>query len=213
MLKDSGFYDEMVRIHLHAFETPTPWCSLADSETCLAFLSEGECTEMEDIITRNGENKGPGFYPWHRQIIIVFENEMRRVLDDETWSCPYWNFVDDANPDVDPLANPMWSSAGVGSNGREGDHVVVDGPFAFWPIRHAAERPFEGGLSWDVLWTGEEPRPREVMLERTLGVIVDRPSNEGDMEAACAQTTQSSNTTFYETLNYGHNFNAPPLGH
>ncbi len=92
--------------------------------------------EAPDSVYRNGESRGPSFFPWHREYGMLFERKMQAVLGDETWSVPYWNYVHDASPDVDPFANALWTDAGIGSNGWGSDNLVIDGPFAFWPIVH-----------------------------------------------------------------------------
>ena len=181
MLKDNGTYDSLVQQHLDAFQIATPWtdrpCNSLDPEDC-------PVDEQPDIIVRNAESKGPSFLPFHRQLLIVIEREMQNVLGDPNWGMPYWNYVNDAegiNPD--PKANPMWGPNGIGSDGRPEDGVVVDGPFAYWPIRVTTDRAFN------------DPRPREVYLERTLGQVAAFPSLAGDMEAAY-------NETVYDGDNY-----------
>jgi tyrosinase len=175
ILKDNGFYDLMVHHHLYAFETPTPW----ENRPCPVGTPEEECPEDEepDIIVRNAESKGPAFLPFHRQLVYLVEKEMQKVLNDPEWGMPYWNYVNDAegnNPD--PKSNPMWGPNDIGSDGRPEDGVVADGPFAFWPIKWTADRPFG------------DTRPRETMLERTLGQVAEFPSVAGDLEAAYNQT-------------------------
>jgi tyrosinase len=160
LLKQNGKYDEIVLQHTTAFNSPTPWKE-----------------EDDDIIVRNQESKGPAFLPFHRELVMLVEREMQGVLGDPDWGMPYWNYVADAegnNPD--PKSNPMWGPEDIGSDGRPEDGVVIDGPFAFWPIKHTAPRPFD------------DPRPEEVFLERTLGQVAEFPSLAGDLESAWNQT-------------------------
>lgn len=160
LLKENGTYDKIVLQHTTAFKSPTPWKQ-----------------EPEDIIIRNQESKGPAFMPFHREIVMLVEREMQGVLGDDSWGMPYWNYVNDAegnNPD--PKSNPMWGPDGIGSDGRPEDGVVVDGPFAFWPIKYTEPRPFN------------DPRPEEIFLERTLGQVAEFPSFKGDLESAWNQT-------------------------
>jgi tyrosinase len=132
------------------------------------------------------ESKGPAFLPFHRGFVRLVESEIQDVLGDPEWGMPYWNFVDDSDGNnLDPKSNPMWGPKDIGSDGRAEDGVVADGPFAFWPIVHSADRPFG------------DTRPRETMLERTLGRVAEFPSLKGDLEAA-----------FRETIYDGDNFDA-----
>jgi tyrosinase len=161
ILKESGEYDDLVLTHLTSCEFATPWHALS---------------EEPDSDFRNGESRGPSFFPWHREYGLMFETKMQAALGDNTWALPYWNYVNDASPDVDPFANPLWSASGVGSNGRERDSVVVDGPHARWPIQHT--------------------RNNETELSRILGTNAERPSLPEELEDLYAQTT-------YDCLPYG----------
>ncbi len=176
MLKDSGWWDQMVHDHRYAFELATPWINRpCPPEITDPLLCPGD--EVPDTIRRNAESKGPAFLPFHRQLVLLVEKEMQRVLNDPDWGVPYWNYANDAegtNPD--PKSNPMWGPNGLGSDGRPEDGVVVDGPFAYWPIKFTTRRPFN------------DPRPPETMLERTIGKVVAFPSVAGDLEAAWNQT-------------------------
>eukprot|EP00401_Gymnodinium_catenatum_P083219 CAMPEP_0117551868 /NCGR_PEP_ID=MMETSP0784-20121206/49411_1 /TAXON_ID=39447 /ORGANISM="" /LENGTH=527 /DNA_ID=CAMNT_0005348917 /DNA_START=110 /DNA_END=1693 /DNA_ORIENTATION=+ len=40
------------------------------------------------------------FFPWHRPYIILFEDELRRVAQDDTITLPYWDFTSGKIPDV-----------------------------------------------------------------------------------------------------------------
>jgi len=157
ILKQSGEYDALVRIHLIASETPTP-----DND------------EEPDVDVRNGESLGPSFLPWHRHFAHLFELAMRRALEDPDWALPYWNFIRDAELS-DPASNPMWSASELGGTGRPLDDVVVDGPFANWPIRYSLRQP------------GDD-RPEEY-LERSLGRVSGSPAQIGDLENAYNQTS------------------------
>jgi tyrosinase len=161
ILKENGDYDDLVLTHLLACEFETPW------------EEQGEEPNRD---FRNGESRGPSFFPWHREYGMLFEQKMQAALGDDTWATPYWNYVNDASPEVDPFANSLWTASGVGSNGRESDNVVVDGPHARWPIKYT--------------------RNNETELSRRLGGNADRPSGMGELEDLYAQTT-------YDCLPYG----------
>ena len=157
IMKAQGVYDELVRLHLEAYLTPCPW---------------GE--EDPDTLYRNGDQKGPAFLPWHREQLLQFERELQKAVNDDSFGIPYWNFMNDATS-LNPKENPMWTPEGVGGDGvatAGGRPVVIDGPFAYWPIKYS--------------------QSDEKFLERTLGKIVEHPANAGDMLAAFNQTEYDS---------------------
>ncbi|MGZ4620357.1 MAG: tyrosinase family protein, partial [Frankiaceae bacterium] len=41
---------------------------------------------------RNAAHRGPVFLPWHRFMLIVFELQLQRVLDEATFGLPYWDW-------------------------------------------------------------------------------------------------------------------------
>src|SRR6266571_2942020 len=65
----------------------------------------------------------PGLLPWHRQYLLRFEDELRRV--DPGVTLPYWDFIRDQS-----LDSPLWDEGFMGGNGRPGDRQVTTGPFA-----------------------------------------------------------------------------------
>jgi len=119
LLKESGVYDEYVRLHEAAYNTPCPW---------------GE--EDPDIKHRNGDQKGPAFLPWHREQLLLLERDLQRVSNNSALTIPYWNYVEDGRL-TNPTLTPMWSPLGIGSNGRKSDNRVVDGPFKNWPLKYS----------------------------------------------------------------------------
>mmetsp|Transcript_21596 Transcript_21596/g.24015 ORF Transcript_21596/g.24015 Transcript_21596/m.24015 type:complete len:341 (-) Transcript_21596:107-1129(-) len=117
-LKESGKYDELVRIHSEAYRTPSPWRD-----------------EVPNHLYRNGDQKGPAFLPWHRVQLMMYEEALQKVSGDNTLAVPYWDYISDSAMS-DPKDSLMWSAAhGIGGTGRE-DGVVVDGPFAYWPTKY-----------------------------------------------------------------------------
>jgi tyrosinase len=71
-LKESGKYDEMVKLHSQAYHMPSPWNGHDDA----------------NILVRNGDQKGPAFLPWHRQQLILYEEALQRVSGDYTLAVP-----------------------------------------------------------------------------------------------------------------------------
>ncbi|MEV3989078.1 tyrosinase family protein [Streptomyces sp. NPDC049837] len=105
-VKRKGVYDEYVRLHAQYF------------------VADGEGGK------RHG-HMAPSFLPWHRKMLVAFEDELRKV--DDSVTLPYWDWSRDHAPAAAP-----WTPDLLGGNGREGDHQVMDGPFAYaagnWPI-------------------------------------------------------------------------------
>jgi tyrosinase len=81
-----GRYDDYVEVHLNAMMASPGWAH-----------------------TR------PAFFPWHRELVLQFENDLRQI--DSTVTVPYWDWTDLAPFTADFL----------GGNGRSGDMVVDDG--------------------------------------------------------------------------------------
>ncbi|WHM38235.1 tyrosinase family protein [Streptomyces sp. BPTC-684] len=73
----------------------------------------------------------PGFFPWHRQYLMEFEKELRRV--DPTVTLPYWDWTKDQSPH-----SPLWADDFMGGDGRASDGMVMTGPFAYpngWQLK------------------------------------------------------------------------------
>ncbi len=64
----------------------------------------------------------PAFLPWHRALVLEFENDLAAI--DPSVTLPYWDWTD-------PASNPLTPDF-LGSNGDASqNHKVTDGPFAF----------------------------------------------------------------------------------
>ena len=96
-----GTYDYFAWWHQRSMNTPTPTGN-----------SSG----------RNAAHGGPSFGPWHRYKLLVFEFQMRRVLNDDDFRLPYWDWGADANA---PLQSALWSPEVMGGSGNP----VGTGPF------------------------------------------------------------------------------------
>ncbi|MER7226164.1 tyrosinase family protein [Streptomyces rubradiris] len=111
-VKRKGIYDELVQIHI----------AINGGD----FLAKEGGARVAHI--------SPGFLPWHRQYLLELENALREV--DDSVALPYWDWTYDQSPD-----SPLWSPDFMGGNGRPGDRMVMDGPFAHangWVIRTSA---------------------------------------------------------------------------
>src|SRR5688572_748395 len=79
---------------------------------------------------RNAAHVGPVFLPWHRFFLIVFEQQLQRVLGDADFGLPYWAWHLDGDLSLEQQKRAeIW---GAGCLGGEGDPVST-GPFAFDP--------------------------------------------------------------------------------
>ncbi|MFI9064091.1 tyrosinase family protein [Streptomyces sp. NPDC053429] len=66
----------------------------------------------------------PSFFPWHRRFLLEFEKQLRSL--DAGITIPYWDWTTDNSP-----ASSLWAEDFLGGTGREGDHQVMTGPFAY----------------------------------------------------------------------------------
>jgi tyrosinase len=79
---------------------------------------------------RNAAHRGPVFLPWHRFMLLLLELQLQRVLDDEDFGLPYWDWAADGNGTAaQQLASPVWGPQCMGGQGNP----VTTGPFAFNP--------------------------------------------------------------------------------
>jgi tyrosinase len=77
--------------------------------------------------SRNAAHRGPVFLPWHRYMLIVYEQQLQRVLQDDAFGLPYWAWNRDGDlPAAQQTQAPVW---GVDCMGGSGDPVTT-GPFA-----------------------------------------------------------------------------------
>lgn len=110
-------YDLFVVWHVNAMMTPTP----ANNNP------EG----------RNGAHRGPVFPAWHRFMLRQLELNLQRVLGDQDFGLPYWDWAADGegSPD-DQLNSPLWAPDGIGGSGAP----ITTGPFVFDPNDDASFR-------------------------------------------------------------------------
>ncbi|MCU1451738.1 MAG: putative tyrosinase [Acidimicrobiales bacterium] len=94
-------YDEFVKLHLDAFSCSRKWQNAGAA------------------------HNSPLFLPWHREVLLKFEQALRDVSGDQQLTIPYWDWTDPAStaavfspkfmgPDGDPAAG----------------YAVTTGPFA-----------------------------------------------------------------------------------
>ncbi|AEH10743.1 MULTISPECIES: tyrosinase family protein [Protofrankia] len=79
---------------------------------------------------RNAAHRGPVFLPWHRFMLVLLELQLQRVLGNENFGLPYWDWSSDGDlPAAEQPDLPLWAG---GALGGQGDPVAT-GPFAFDP--------------------------------------------------------------------------------
>jgi tyrosinase len=91
---------------------------------------------------RNAAHRGPVFLPWHRFMLLQLEMNLQRVLDDETFGLPYWDWAADGElPQARQRTAPIWAANCLGGSGSP----VTTGPFRFdagdsdaWRVRIVA---------------------------------------------------------------------------
>lgn len=68
----------------------------------------------------------PGFLPWHRKFLQLFEEDLQGISGNSNLAIPYWDWT------TDGAESDIWKDDFFGGNGVETkDWVVGDGPFAF----------------------------------------------------------------------------------
>jgi tyrosinase len=79
---------------------------------------------------RNAAHSGPVFMPWHRFMLRQLELNLQRVLANQDFGLPYWDWAADGQlpPGQQPQAQ-LWSAAGIGGTGSP----ITTGPFVFDP--------------------------------------------------------------------------------
>jgi len=103
-------YDLFVVWHVNAMMTPTP--------------------ARNNPSGRNAAHRGPVFLPWHRFMLRQLELNFQRILGDDSFGLPYWDWAADGegSPE-DQLNSPLWAPEGLGGSGDP----ITTGPFVFDP--------------------------------------------------------------------------------
>ncbi len=107
-MKATDIYDQYVQWHIDAMGSMTP-------------------------NDPNYAHQGPAFLPWHRQFILLFEQDLqaadRDLGGDGNLTLPYWDWTNEMSPD--PQQNVLWADDFLGPDGDPQDgQRVKTGPFA-----------------------------------------------------------------------------------
>ena len=120
---------------------------------------------------RSMAHSGPVFGPWHRLMLLVFEFDMRRVLGDDDFRLPYWDW----GAEDDPTNSPLWHALVMGGSGDP----VGNGPFA--------------GAEWPVRLTQDGNADRMIRvdlgLRRNVGARADTLAENGDISQVVGNTS------------------------
>jgi tyrosinase len=77
---------------------------------------------------RNAAHRGPSFLPWHRFMLLQLEMNLQRVLNDNNFGLPYWDWAADGELAAsNQRTAPIWGANCMGGDGLP----VTTGPFAF----------------------------------------------------------------------------------
>jgi hypothetical protein len=106
------------------------------------------------------------FFPWHREFLRQFEQDLRTVSGDSSICLPYWDFGRDQSP-----ADPGWPFFDdlLGGDGAGAGNVVATGPFAQsngWTL-NLGDSP---ALLRD-FGTGATTLPTEASIKAALGEL------------------------------------------
>ena len=92
---------------------------------------------------RNAAHRGPIFLPWHRVMLLVFEQSLRRVLQDNTFGLPYWDWAADGDrPAASQMSAPIWGRDCMGGQGipiRTGPFAIRASDPASWRVQVASD--------------------------------------------------------------------------
>src|SRR5262245_17329585 len=77
---------------------------------------------------RNAAHSGPAFLPWHRFMLRQLELNLQRVLNDNSFGLPYWDWAADGQrtPSQQPKSK-IWAANCMGGAGAP----ISTGPFVF----------------------------------------------------------------------------------
>ena len=128
---------------------------------------------------RNAAHRGPIFCPWHRFMLLQLELNLQRVLNDDTFGLPYWDWAADGQrPAAQQRTSPVWAADAMGGSGNP----VTTGPFRFNQRDPASFRVvIEANVNGQLVQTAHG-------LRRSLGSQIATLPNKADTSGAVALT-------------------------
>lgn len=128
--------------------------------------------------SRNAAHRGPVFPAWHRFMLFQLELNLQRVLLDNTFGLPYWDWAADGNlPLSQQLSSPVWAADCMGGSGNP----ITTGAFVFNAADSQSFRVRIVGTSSGMLTQTNRG------LRRSLGSIAGLPT-KNQTAAAIALT-------------------------
>jgi tyrosinase len=77
---------------------------------------------------RNAAHSGPVFPAWHRFMLRQLELNLQRVLSDNTFGLPYWDWAADGQlAPNQQTQTALWKATGIGGSGTP----ITNGPFVY----------------------------------------------------------------------------------
>ncbi len=117
-------------------------------------------------------HKGPAFFPWHREFLRQFENDLRTAANDQSICLPYWDWSVDQQPG--DAGYPFFDDC-LGGDGAGANDIVPTGVFA--------------GVNG---WTLNIDDNGSASLQRDLGGAVATLPAPGDVTGALAVNVYDS---------------------
>ena len=128
---------------------------------------------------RNAAHRGPVFCPWHRFMLRQLELNLQRVLNDNAFGLPYWDWAADGQKTTSEQKKSLiWASDAMGGSGQP----VKTGPFKF---NSADPQSFRIRIEADV--DGQLVQ-RSHGLRRAIGTTVSTLPNKADTTAVLTLT-------------------------
>jgi|SRR5450631_3635792 tyrosinase len=147
-MKSTGVYDRFVVIHQ-------------------ASMAQPDGPNLDMIMWAH---QRPGFLPWHRQLILDFENELQAADSAlhggaaSTLTLPYWDWVHyRTRKHFKWWWGQIWGDDFMGHDGDSGkNYAVTDGPFR-------APAPNSDG-TWTMFYTPNQPGSPPLIMDPNSGV-------------------------------------------
>jgi tyrosinase len=124
---------------------------------------------------RNAAHGGPIFCPWHRVMLILFEQNMQRILSDANFGLPYWDWAHDGDLPVEQQKSAqIWGEDYMGGEGIP----VTTGPFAFRSDDASSFRVRIVSGATNVLSSVDRGLGRQFAPSKPPLVVPDLPTSE-----------------------------------
>jgi tyrosinase len=145
-IKSTGIYDHFIVIHQASMAMP---------------MGHPENMNM-------WAHRRPGFLPWHRQLILDFENALRAADSSlhggapSNLTLPYWDWVHYRAKKSFWWWGKIWNTDMMGGDGKSGtQNAVTDGPFR-------APAPNSDG-DWKLFYTPDQPGSPPLQMDPNTG--------------------------------------------